>query len=142
MAHDIKPDQEHLIVNVRLALHTKDDAEASDGLNELFRPELGEGFIADYAFAEIEHSPTIKASPSPYEGELFDAANQYAICVQDSDYEESWYFVHSEHALAAMDEEELRDVLQDVLVIGQEDRIFVGYIQGMKQLTLNKRNTH
>lgn len=136
MAHDIKPLADHSVLNIQLAIHSTDPDEIADGLNEFFRPEIGEGWIADYALFHTDKPTVVTSSTKPEEGELFDKASLYTICVQDSDYNEEWIKIETELDLAAMDESKLRKVLSGKVVIGQEDRVFVGAVKGMQRITL------
>lgn len=81
MAHDIAPGKEHIIVNMQVALLTTCSCTAADGLNEFLRPEIGEGFIADYAFYNTDKPVIVVASDDPEEGELFIGAAQNSVCV-------------------------------------------------------------
>lgn len=80
MAHDIQPDENYSVVTVKLALANVCGDTAADGLNELLNPEIGSGFIVDYAFFNTENPLIVTASSEPEEGELF-ADN---CAVQDS----------------------------------------------------------
>lgn len=71
MAHDIKPNEHYSIITVKLALATVCGDTAADGLNQLLNPEIGEGFIADYAFYNTDNPLIVTASAEPEEGELF-----------------------------------------------------------------------
>lgn len=71
MAHDIQPNTQYSIVTIKLALATTCSNTVSDGLNQLLNPEIGEGFIADYAFYNMQNLPIVTASDDPEEGELF-----------------------------------------------------------------------
>jgi len=71
MAHDIQPNEKYSIVTVKLALATVCGDTAADGLNQLLNPEIGEGFIADYAFYNTDNPLIVTASDDPEEGELF-----------------------------------------------------------------------
>lgn len=139
MAHDIKPLSKHSVINIQLAIHSTNPDEIADGLNELLRPEIGEGWIADYAFFHSDDPTIVTSSDAPEEGELFNQVKLYVICVQDSDYNEEWIKVGSELALNSMSEDELRENLSDQVVIGQEDRVFVGELSEMTRVILNKQ---
>lgn len=136
MPHDIKPKTQHSILNIQLALHSTDPDEIADGLNEFFRPELGEGWIADYALFHTDQPTVLTSSEEPAEGELFDRVKRYTICIQDSDYNEDWVRVDTELDLEGMTEEELAKALGGKIVIGQEDRVFVGCVDSMQRVTL------
>ena len=75
--HLLKPNQEYKMVRVELAMPASlDDAEITDGLNELFNhcvvnsEQTGEDFIADWAFPQPGF-PIRKTSNTPNEGDLF-----------------------------------------------------------------------
>ena len=78
MPHNITANVEHAIVDVKIAIipkysHCPDSI--ADGLNELLRAEIGEGFIADYAFYNTESPLLVKSDNKPEEGELFNNVN-------------------------------------------------------------------
>lgn len=60
----------------------------------------------------------------------------YAICVQDSDYNESWSLVVSDLDLEGMNEDELREALGETILIAQEDRVFIGDLKNMSQFVV------
>ena len=79
--HALKPNTQYKIVSVQLALPASlDDAEITDGLNELLRSVCAEDFIADWAFKDTKPSakwphPTdylmLQTGPIAEEGCLF-----------------------------------------------------------------------
>jgi hypothetical protein len=71
MSSDIKPNQIHSVITLQLAIHSQDGDFVADGINELLRPEIGEGFIADFTFFNTDDPILVKASNDPEEGELF-----------------------------------------------------------------------
>jgi hypothetical protein len=71
MAHDIKPKTNYSIVNVQLAIASTDSDEISDGLNELLRPEIGQGWIGDYEIHTLGQPRVVTSSSDPEEGEIF-----------------------------------------------------------------------
>jgi hypothetical protein len=71
MSSDIKPNQTHAVITMQIALHSQNPDEIADGLNEFLRPEVGQGWIADYSFYNTDNPLLVKASNSPVEGELF-----------------------------------------------------------------------
>ena len=71
MAHDIQPKQHYSITTMQIALHCIDGDEAADGLNELIGLEIGQVFIADYAFYNSDEPTIIQVTDEPEEGELF-----------------------------------------------------------------------
>ncbi|MFV8385103.1 hypothetical protein ACNO5E_13520 [Vibrio parahaemolyticus] len=74
--HAITPNQKHLIVPAKIAMHTSvsDIETAADGLNEMLRAAVGNGFIADYQFKTDQENLWVQASSSPEEDELFNEA--------------------------------------------------------------------
>lgn len=67
--------------------------------------------------------------------------NLYTVCIQDSDYNEDWIKVETELDLAAMDERELIKVLSDKVVIGDNDRVFVGSVKGMQRVIIEPKGS-
>lgn len=60
----------------------------------------------------------------------------YAICVQDTDYNEDWTLVVSDLDLEGMNDEELREALGETILIAQDDRVFVGELNNMSQFVV------
>lgn len=71
MAHDIQPNHVYAVVTLKLAVAAICSETVADGLNEVLREHIGEGFIADYAFYGTDHLELVTASSEPEEGELF-----------------------------------------------------------------------
>ncbi|TNC80831.1 MAG: hypothetical protein C9356_11955 [Oleiphilus sp.] len=136
MAHDIKANKEHAVVNVRLAIQHTDPNDIADGLNETLRDQIGKNFISDYAFYNTDSPALVKASDDPEEGELFAQIRTYAVCVQDSDYNEHWIKVETQLDLAAMSEDKLKDNIGDYIVFGEDDRVFVGCVESMQRILI------
>mgnify|MGYP000616210694 CR=1 FL=1 len=73
--HDIKAAQTHAIISIEVAIaprYANCPDSIADGLNELLRPEVGEGFIADYSLKRTDLPKLVVASSEPEEGELFE----------------------------------------------------------------------
>jgi hypothetical protein len=137
--HNITPNATHAIINARIAISAKDSIDPdhiADGLNELLRNSVDYGFMADYEFANSDQPAMVKSDSQPEEGDLFQSLHGYMICVQDSGYNEEWIKVETTKLLADMDESELRETLKNVIVIGEEDRVFVGNIQTSQRVIL------
>lgn len=71
MSSDIRPNKTHAVITMQIALHSQNPDAIADGLNEMLRPEVGEGWIADYAFYNTDNPLLVIASNNPIEGELF-----------------------------------------------------------------------
>ena len=66
--HNIKPNTKHILVTVKVAVRTDDEATAYDALNEALRPLLldDDSLVADYAL----DAGLLMVSPAePEEGE-------------------------------------------------------------------------
>ena len=136
MPHDIKPSTKHSVLNVQLALHATDGDHIADGLNEFLRPELGAGWIADYALLNSDQPFVITSSHVPEEGELFDRLNRYTVCIQDKDYNEEWFYVETEICLKEMSPEDLAAALLPEITIGEDDRVIIGSVKTMRKINL------
>lgn len=68
--YNVKSNEDHAVVTVKIAITTKysfcNDV-ITDGLNEILNAAMGDGFVADYAFTDIN---TVRATNEPEEGEL------------------------------------------------------------------------
>lgn len=71
MSSDIKPNATHAVITMQIALHSQNPEAIADGLNEFLRPEVGQGWIADYSFYNTDNPLLVIASNDPVEGELF-----------------------------------------------------------------------
>lgn len=71
MSHDIQKNTMHAVITMQVAIDSNNPDEIADGLNEFLRPEIGEGFLVDYAFYNTEDPLLVMASAEPEEGELF-----------------------------------------------------------------------
>lgn len=136
MTHDIKPSTEHSVLNIQLAIHSTNPDEIAGGLNEFFRPEIGEGWIADYALFNAGLPTVVASSSKPEEGELFDKVKLYTIYIQGADDNKRWVKVETGLALASMNEGKLRQVLSGKVMIEQEEQVFVGAVNDMQHITL------
>lgn len=136
MAHDIKPLATYSVVSLQLAVHSTDPDLIADGLNDFLRPEIGEGWIADYTLFNAGPPTLVTASSEPEEGELFHKTTLYTICIQDSDYNEEWVKVESTQDLTAMSEEQLHKTLFGKVNIHPGDRVFIGAVNDMQHIIL------
>jgi len=136
MAHDIKASTQYAIVTLQLAINDTDPNSIADGLNDLLNPEIGEGWIADYALLNTDEPFVTQSSPEPDEGELFDSKKLYTVCVQDSDGNEDWVKVETALDLDAMDDEQLLKTLSSKIVIGGEDTILIADVSTMQRVII------
>jgi len=71
--HALQPNTEYQIVHVQLAMPASlDDAEVTDGLNEMFRAACTDDFIADWSFPS-DTKRIFKTDDAPQEGDPFPA---------------------------------------------------------------------
>ena len=80
MSHNITANADHAIVDVKIAIipkYSNCPDSIADGLNELLRPEVGEGVIADYALLNTDAPVQVKSDENPQEGDLFDLAPKW-----------------------------------------------------------------
>lgn len=71
--HDLKPNSLHAVVNCQVVIcpkYANSPDNINDGLGEIFRSEIGAGFIADYAFFNTDNPALVMTSEEPEEGEL------------------------------------------------------------------------
>ncbi len=68
--HTLLPNTKYKIVTVNLAIPASDDAEITDGLNDLFISVCAEDWICDWQFPQ-QTFPVKTTSAEPEEGELF-----------------------------------------------------------------------
>lgn len=136
MPHDIKPATEHTVVTVQLAIHSTNPDEIHDGLNELLRPEIGEGWIADYALFQTPQATVVVAPDEPQEGEIFNDARTFILCVEESDGTVDWVTLHTTVDLAKMSESQLRRAVEEKVVIGQDARVYLANLNEVQPLSL------
>jgi hypothetical protein len=76
MSSDIKPGEIYAVIDIKVAVHSQNPEKIADGLNEFLSPEIGEGWVADYAIYQTDEPSLVKASNEPVEGELFTPASK------------------------------------------------------------------
>lgn len=131
-----KNSKECSLVNARLAIHNTDPDTVADLLNGMLKPLVDEGKLVGYQLLNTHEPLIFQATKDNARDDLFDDAKCYAICVLDTEHNEEWVTVETTLNLSAMDEDELRDALTSKVIIGEDDRIFVGALKGMARLTL------
>ena len=136
MKHDLKAQQPHTVLTLKLAFHSSDVNDIAGGVNQLLGPEINEGWLADYALCDNELPTIVTASSKPEAGELFNQVKCYSICVQDSDYNTDWYKITTELQLDEMNELELIEAIGDKIIISNEARVYVGCVNTMQNITL------
>lgn len=63
--------------------------------------------------------------------------NEFVICIHDKDYNEDWIKVKTDNDLSEMSEEKLIKVLSGHIDISVGDRIFVGSLNVMEEVSIN-----
>lgn len=133
MSHDIEPNSEYAIVTVKLALATICGDTAADGLNELLRPVIGEGFIADYAFYNTVDPLIVKASKEPEEGELFADVGTFVVMIKRDGELAACHRVDSALALDTLTQSELMSLLAGKFFIESGDYVDVLKVDAMRR---------
>lgn len=133
MAHDIQPNAHYAVVTVKLAVATICGDTAADGLNELLNPEIGEGFIADYALLHTDRPIIVESSDVPEEGELFVNASTWLVLVKQDDYVTAYHRVDSALELHLMAQSELIEMLREKFVIEQGAHVDVLKLDEMQR---------
>lgn len=77
MSSDIKPNETHAVITMKIALHSQNPDEIADGLNELLGGQIGKGWVADYEFYNSDNPLLVIASEMAEEGELFTSPSGY-----------------------------------------------------------------
>jgi hypothetical protein len=124
MAHDITPNAKHAVVLVKMAFNTTCGDTIADGLNQLLNDEIGEGFLADYAFLHTDTPAIIKASAEPEEGEIFTQHKTYLLDIT-SQFDSEAIRIETELELDTMDKADLRHALAGSVDIGEWDDVAV-----------------
>ena len=135
--HSTTPNGKHAIVNLTIAFNSTSGADIADGLNEILRTEVDNGFVADYAFSHIEQPLIVKASADPEEGELFETAGTYIVGIINSDGALGMVKIESDLALDFLSNAELRNVLSPLMVIESTDTLSVTRLDNMSRMILN-----
>lgn len=136
MAHDIQANTPHAIITVKLALATLCGDTIADGLNQLLNPEIGEGFIADYALLHT-HSPLIvNSSDEPEEGELFNDAGTWMVVIHQDVGVTDYHRVDTAIRLDTLKHDELKALLSPKFDIEDGAAIDVFKIETTKRHVL------
>lgn len=125
MAHDIKSNKNHAIINLKIALNETDGDRIADGLNELLNEQLDHGFIADYAILNSDQPAIIKAFDDNKEGELFNRMNNFTVCITNKEGQCGWAKIETELNLDRMDQDALRNALADFIYIQEGETVLV-----------------
>ena len=133
MAHDIQPNANYAVVTVKLALATICGDTAADGLSELLNPEIGEGFIADYALLHTDRLMIVESSDEPEEGELFVDAATWLVLVKQGDCVTAYRRVDSALELHLMAQTELIEMLGEKFLIEQGAHVDVLKLDEMQR---------
>lgn len=133
MAHDITPNRPHAIITVKIALNTTCGDTAADGLNELFNPQIGAGFIADYAFLHTDNPLLVHASDEPEEGELFVKPATWLVMTKRDDMVTGYHRVDSVLPLNLMPQIELVAMLSQAFVVKPGEYLEVLKIDDLKR---------
>ena len=136
MSHDITPNSIHSVVTLRFAVKSESPCDVIDGITSLLSPEIGEGWLADYECLHSEAPFQVQSPQTPTEGCLFDKAQLFSVCVQDSDYNEEWFLIESTQNLASLNEDELYPILSEHIVLGSDDRVFIGHHRSMQRISI------
>lgn len=137
MAHNIEPKTKYAVVNVRMAIEQTNPDSIADGLNEWLTASLGDDFLADYEFTNSDNPYITESSDKPEEGELFIKVQEFVVCLQDPDYQESWYRIRAQADLNCLTDDELRNYLSEHIVVGQSDRVFVSHVSAMHPVCIS-----
>lgn len=136
MAHDIQANTPHSIVTVKLAIAAICGDTIADGLNQLLNPEIGEGFIADYALLHT-HSPLIvHSSDEPEEGELFNDAGTWMVVIHQDVGVTDYHRVDTAVRLDTLKHDELKALLSPKFDIEDGAAIDVFKIETTKRHVL------
>lgn len=133
MAHDITPNAPHAIITVKLALNTLCGDTAADGLNDLLNPEIGAGFIADYALLHTDNPMIVHASEEPEEGELFVEPATWLVITKRDDLVTGYHRVDSALPLNLMPQIELVEMLSAKFVVEPGEHLEVLKIDDLKR---------
>lgn len=133
MAHDITPNAPHAIITVKLALNTLCGDTAADGLNDLLNPEIGAGFIADYALLHTDNPMIVHASEEPEEGELFVESATWLVMTKRDGSVTGYHRVESTLPLHLLAQDALATLMSGKFVIEPGECLEVLKIDEMKR---------
>jgi hypothetical protein len=135
--HRLLPHTPYQFLDVRLAVRGDDESASFDCVNEMLRGVMADcDEIGDYAFTTKEPLTTVTTDDAPQEGDLFQRVKSYIVLAVDGNHHEQSVQVDSRVALGELEQAELKTLLEDIMVLGDDDTLYVMPVEQIERVTV------